>query len=961
MVNIYYQNVRGLRTKTSTFFRNICLNSYDIVCLTETWLIEGINDSELFDDRYLVWRRDRDYVKTGQVMGGGVLIAVRRGIAAEVRSDWCSNAEDLWVTLILRCQKPKVTYKLHLCTIYICNQNLGSSLSAQLTHFSEQVSDIVLNNPCDKFIIVGDFNMPNLIWKESDECFTTYVAENIQGTHQFDLLDNLNLCNLSQYNFISNNNNRILDLILSNSNVSINRCDTLLVPEDNHHPAILVCTDFLQPHILKNRSYTKYLYQLGDYDSINLKINEINWQQELKKRSVANAVHYFYDVLDNLRKNYIPSKISTPMRKYPPWYKKSLIKILKEKHKYHAKYKKYGNQHDLQSFNILRYRANELEKDMFRDYITTIENNISNNPRSFWSYVKTKNGNNLYPAILHYGQKSSNCGEDICNMFSEYFHSTFSNHKQDHSFDDIIDKNLTVTDIEKIEIVKEEVYELLKTLDLSKTAGPDNIPAIFIIKCARSLSTPLTNLFERSLSEGVVPVIWKSAYITPIHKKGPKNDVVNYRPISKLCLFAKILEKIIHGQVYASLKHTFSDEQHGFLKGRSTTSNLILCSDYLSEHMSKPSQVDVVYTDYSKCFDSIDHLLLLRKLQCVGIRGNLYRWFTSYVQNRYQTVVLNGYTSRSLHIPSGVPQGSLLGPLLFNIYVNDIAKCLKSSKILIYADDMKILFPINSIEDAQQLQDDLIRLEHYCFNNKLNLNVSKCYICSYTRKPYPIIFDYKLKNNNVTRVNFIRDLGITFDSKLLFDDHINNIVNKASRALGFILRISSDFNSIKTLKILYCAFVRSNLEYVSQVWNPNYNIYISRIERIQERFIRYLQFKVKTYLPDYIKRCQKFHILPLYERRLIADLAYLLNIANASIDCPELLGYVGLRVPCASLRRHCMLQVPGVNTNYRQNSYLLRASRCFNEIARQQDIDLFNTSARQLKCLLHNRFFIFKH
>lgn len=374
-------------------------------------------------------------------------------------------------------------------------------------------------------------------------------------------------------------------------------------------------------------------------------------------------------------------------------------------------------------------------------------------------------------------------------------------------------------------------------------------------------------------------------------------------------------------------------------------------------HMSEPSQVDVVYTDYSKCFDRIDHFILLRKLQSVGIRGDLYRWFTSYVENRCQTVALNGYTSSTMVIPSGVPQGSILGPLLFIIFVNDISSCFINSKIILYADDMKILCPIKSLESAKNLQEDLARFEEFCFANRLDLNVSKCYICSFTRKLNPIIYDYKLKNSDIIRVNFIRDLGIIFDSKLLFDKHIDYIVNKASKALGFILRISVDFTSLKTYKILYCAFVRSHLEYASQVWNPAFDIYITRIERIQKRFLRFLQFKTRKYVTNYEKRCQKFHILPLYKRRHIADLAYLLKIANGLVDCPELLEQIGMRVPYASCRRPCVIDVPCAKTCYRRNSYLLRAARSFNNLAKDHEVDLFNTSTSQLKRLLASIFF----
>lgn len=204
----------------------------------------------------------------------------------------------------------------------------------------------------------------------------------------------------------------------------------------------------------------------------------------------------------------------------------------------------------------------------------------------------------------------------------------------------------------------------------------------------------------------------------------------------------------------------------------------------------------------------------------------------------------------------------------------------------------------------------------------------------------------------------IRDLGVTFDSKLLFDEHVHAIVKKASRALGFVLRMSAEFTSIKTFKILYCAYVRSHLEYASQVWNPCYEVYSSRLESIQKRFLRYLQYRARIFLPDYNTRCRKFHFLPLSKRREIADLTYLLNIANGAVDCPELLEQIGLRTNCAALRKPNTLHVPTVSTNYRQNSFLVRAGGSFNSLVKaDKEIDLFATKTSKLKRLLSDNFF----
>nr|XP_049692398.1 uncharacterized protein LOC126053707 [Helicoverpa armigera] len=416
--NIFYQNVRGLRTKTNTFYRNVCSNGFDVICLTETWLTEGITDSELFDDRYLVWRRDRDYSNTGQSMGGGVVIAVKRDLVVDARNEWCSSAEDLWVTLTLQQKKPRKTYKIHICVVYVCGQNQGNSLTAQLGNFSDNLVDIVLKNPADKYIILGDFNQPNIMWLPANDGHYLNPS-NLYGHIQSNFIDNLNICNILQYNAHCNNNSRILDLVLSNDEVTVTCCSDPLVPEDPHHKALCVTANFVQLHSLPIRPYTKFLYQLADYDSIRKELNRIDWQSEFNSRSLDDAVFYFYAVINRLHDTFIPTKTIFYQSKYPPWYKSPLIKVLKEKAKFHKKFKKYKNLSDYQSFDTLRLRAKELEKNMYEDYIKKIESDICKNPRAFWSYVKSKKQSNSYPAVLQLGQISSSNGEEICNMFSD--------------------------------------------------------------------------------------------------------------------------------------------------------------------------------------------------------------------------------------------------------------------------------------------------------------------------------------------------------------------------------------------------------------------------------------------------------------------------------------------------------------------------------------------------------------
>lgn len=397
--------------------------------------------------------------------------------------------------------------------------------------------------------------------------------------------------------------------------------------------------------------------------------------------NLEDAVTIFYNVLYKLRDKYIPIK-TIKKSSYPPWYTPALIKIIKEKYKYHRKYKQYKNLSDYNSFSILRSRAIELEKKCYEKYIEKIEASIVKSPKSFWTYVKSKLVVGAFPNVMHYGESSADTGEVICDLFARYFKSTFL--EPELSADgECASCGLysgTAMSVSTVDINHIRILKLLKSLDLTKSGGPDLIPPIFIVNCADSLAEPLCILFKRSLTEGIVPKVWKSAFITPVYKKGDGANIENYRPISKICLFSKILERIVHTDVYAAFRSSLGDEQHGFVRNRSTTSNLLLSHEFITNGMIQ-RQVDVIYTDYSKCFDRIDHRVLLEKLSLAGIHGDLYRWFSSYIENRTQAVVLQGYVSGWSFVPSGVPQGSILGPLLFTLFIADIKQCFHHSYI----------------------------------------------------------------------------------------------------------------------------------------------------------------------------------------------------------------------------------------------------------------------------------------
>lgn len=602
----------------------------------------------------------------------------------------------------------------------------------------------------------------------------------------------------------------------------------------------------------------------------------------------------------------------------------------------HKKWKVYKRQSDYYMFSNLRKEIKSLQKSCYDLFISRAENNIKKDSKQFWSFIKSKKDINSIPDTLYLDNCSGSDGFSIANLFSSFFQSVFVSDTCDTPKTPPHVSNACI--IESINITPAVVEKYLSRINVSKGSGPDDLHPLFLRNCCKELALPIALLFDLSLTSGVMPTLWKKSLVVPIYKSGDKHNVRNYRGISKLSIIPKVFEKIIYDSLFPAIRPFLILQQHGFIDRRSTETNLCEFLDQVLDGMDNGFQVDAVYTDYSKCFDKISHKLLVAKLEYIGIHGDLLRWLQSYLSNRSQAVTIKGYLSSFVPVPSGVPQGSHLGPLLFNIFINDVAECFHYSKFILFADDTKIFKKIRTVDDCLNLQSDLDRLCNYCETNKLSLNVDKCSFISFTRKKHPIIFNYKLCNINLNKVTEVRDLGVTLDCELLFSTHVNKITTKAYKMLGFIFRQTVDFVNPETLILLYNCFVRSQLEYASTAWNPQYLTYINLIEKIQHKFIKRLKFKFKN---------QSFNLVPLELRREQRDLTLLYKIINNHVESPYLLSKISFRCPRANLRSCNTFAVPLSRTNYAANRFIPRSMNAYN--SKYGHIDVFNIKLPALK------------
>lgn len=932
MLSVYYQNVRGLRSKTTIFFRNLLNSDYDVVCLSETWLLPGIFDEEIFDPRYSVYRTDRDYERLGLTKGGGTLVAIRRGLTVDFRHlrplPIFPDAEVTNVDILLSGSR-----RLRLFCCYF--PQTTTQASSQLTLY-EFLSDLNSDFPDDIYLLLGDFNIRSCEWLLSTNEPNCYILQN-QATSILTSQLFTFLCFNSwlQYNGIKNRNDVILDLVISNYQCRVLRTEPISFPEDSHHPAFVIdlinmgsCEKSLRPA----PRFVRRFYH-ADYSAIDAELSRVEWNSCLVAGDVVTAVDGFYTIVNSIIDKHVPSKMVSCSNRYPVWYTRPLIKLINDKLKVHRKWKIYNRLADYDCFSILRLEVKKLEAVCYGNYILKVENGIRFSSKPFWSFIKSKTGSNVLPDTMYLDGKIGSDGSRISNMFNVFFQSVF---EQDSSGSKAtIDFESNPAIISTVDISVEVVEKYLSRLDINKGSGPDGLHPLFLKKCSASLSYPLATLFNASLKQGILPSVWKRSLIIPIHKSGDRHDCRNYRGISKLSIIPKLFEKIICDTLSSVVRPLLTPFQHGFITGRSTESNLCEYLDFVMRAMDKGFRVDAVYTDYSKAFDKISHSILITKLISFGIHGDLLRWLESYLRERSQAVAVKGYTSSFIPITSGVPQGSHLGPLLFNIFINDVVKSFQYSNVLLYADDTKVFGVIKSNEDCIKMQKDLDNLSNYCLINKLHLNVDKCYTISFSRKKTHDLHHYFLLGHELRRVVGVMDLGVYLDQGLLLATHINNITAKAYKMLGFLFRQCKNFKNPSTYVMLYNAFVRTILEYASTVWNPQYAKYVDMIEKIQNKFIKRLDHRFHCF--------DTSNFVSLMKRREHRDQVFLYKLINNQVDSSYLLSHISFMCPRLNARSKTTFALPNCKTNYAHNRFLVRACGRYNHD--YGNIDLFH-----LKC-----------
>ena len=674
----------------------------------------------------------------------------------------------------------------------------------------------------------------------------------------------------------------VLDLVFSN--------ETMQVSEILHNPPLgksdhdVLSFDF-QCYVDYTVQKDRLCFSKGQYSSMRESLIHSGWVDEynaISNKQSCTPEELWASMkkkLSELTTEFVP--LVTPSSK-PSWTDKGTIPIDKkardaihEKEKAHRQWILANKRKSVDASRSQYTRARNKVKTLLRKAKRRFERNIAlqakTNPKAFWGHtrrsLKTKAG--VAPLLADPKDKESTKFGDSekASILLEQFSSVFTREREG-AVPTI--ESRTNSKLCKLHVTTDMVLKELLQLNVNKSCRPGGLHPRLLLELAEIIAQPVATLFNETLKKGVLPTDWKKATIAAIFKKGARNLAENYRPISLTEALCKIMEKLLKNVIVDHLlrENLLSPKQYGFISGRSTVTQLLYYLDECISAVANGGVVDSVYLDFSKAFDTVPHRRLIAKLKAYGIDGEILKWIQEFLQGRTQEVMVNGCRSKADNVISGVPQGTVLGPILFVIYINDLLDNIKSNGLM-FADDTKLFRLVSSYDDADALQADISQLEQWADTWQLRFNYDKCHIL--TLGKFGNIHHahrYKMSSNELEHVFEEKDLGITIDGELTFGEHISRKVRIANGIVGQIRR-SFSFLDCDTFRRIYCAFVRPHLEYGQAAWSPHLAKYTNALENVQIRATKLVDGLGKL---DYAERLTRLNLPTLAFRRQRGDM-----------------------------------------------------------------------------------------
>ena len=662
-----------------------------------------------------------------------------------------------------------------------------------------------------------------------------------------------------------------------------------------------------------------------------------NWVKSFEGKNVNEAWSLFKSRVEELIQKHVPL---TKRRKHndPPWMNSDIKKCIEEKKKLWKTWKRTNKEKDGQTYKKKVTQTKRKIRNSKNSYERAVMQNRNTDPKIFYSYV-----NRAKATRSKIGPLTNDNGDIIVDpkeqaqILNKFYGSVFTH---DGDVCPEVRQREDGATLEEIEITEKVVEEVIKELKDDSAAGPDNIPPRLLKELKEEVVRPLTLIFQMSMEEGRIPDDWRLANVTPIFKKGKKAEPGNYRPVSLTNVIGKVMERVVKRGLmeYVEKNKIMANSQHGFRPGRSVQTNLVEFLDGATKWLDEGRSFDVLYLDFSKAFDKVSHKRLLVKLEEAGVKGKVLAWIRDWLRGRQQRVRVDDEYSDWIDVLSSVVQGSVLGGILFDLFIDDIDIAALEALIMKYADDTKVAKIVESIEDAQRMQELIDRLAAWADKWGMEFNVKKCKVLHFGNKNQ--MHKYYMKGEELEQAKEEKDLGIWIDDTLKPSKQCAAAAKSANFALGQIQR-AFHYRKKSMLVPLYKTFVRPRLESSVAAWSPWYENDIKLMERVQERMTRMLSdVKGKTYE----ERLKEIGLTTLRDRRIRGDMIETFKTLNGfnRVEKQKWFTEVGeearptrtntMITNAGEVRREKVLNIERARLDVRKNFFTIRAPKKWNEL-----------------------------
>ncbi len=836
-MTLYYCNAQSIVNKIDELSCVASELNPDILLIVETWCHQDISDAYLTLMGYELvpeLRKDRSDTTNGR--GGGLLVYVKQGLDVFI--------SDNQVDLNQYC-----SFKICDVSFYLLYRSPNAPPEALV-----KLAELVRSAPKNCFFI-GDFNLPEVEWDTGES-----------SSRAKPLLEAMEDKNMVQaVGFPTQVSGNILDLIITDIPerlLSIEPSDCI---GGSDHVSILAAINIS----IKAASRTKPVmnWAKANFAGMAKNIVTVQWQDIFRSLSIEEKWAPFKGRLLAAVDKHVPVKPAGPLGR-PPWMTREIAAALKRKRRLWKLAKANGN--------LAAYKEEaKAVKTLIRKSRRKFEKKLADggNRRPFFSYVKqkTKSRPSVGPLTNSRGEKVTD-DQGMANLLNSFFSSVFT---KDNGSPDQQAAPMVTADIGEIKVTVNMVREKIDNLRVDSAAGPDKIGPRLLQELKEAVAPPLAEIFNSSLREGKVPEDWRCANVTPIFKKGAKADPGNYRPVSLTSVCCKLLESIIKDRL---LQHFDTNQlilpsQHGFMPGRSCATNLLEFFETVTEAVDEGSPFDIIFLDFAKAFDKVPKAPLLLKLQSLGVNGQLLSWIEAWLTGRRQRVVLNGVESDWEEVGSGVPQGSILGPILFVVHINDIDLVVSMIELLKkFADDTKLGQRVRTPEQSARLQSALDALVKWAKDWGMEFNVRKCKVMHIGHANPK--HKYQMDGEELSETTVERDVGVMVSNNLKPAAQCAKAALTANRVLGQITR-SFHYRDRHVYIRLYKQYVLPHLEFAAVTWSPWTDADKAVLEKVQQRAIKMVSgLKGRTYE----ERLIELGMATLEERRHQTDMLQVYKI-----------------------------------------------------------------------------------